>query len=327
MRPHSRPQHYSNFARQSAAGTPFQNWHSRLVSFHALTDNICHGIAELQLVSMPDASNSKCHWFKLPAELRNQIYQLCLVGHHRIHVIVRREEVKASQASYKWTLPIPQEPSILATSKRIRQEALAMYYSNSMLQIAAPYHCTALPGLLSTYTTRLGSERLKLLSSARLMINMFSRGHWIVSCQLSQQGVLSVAINRFCKEGSHGPVQQSNQCSCDLVASASARAPQDRTGQDLLEVLRAFAKWYEPQESQDVCKSCGLKMLKRVVRKEDQDWTYPDRNRIHTVRSSRGRRTSDGATWSNSILSRRYRPSSNQDDLAYKLTCLSTAVL
>ena len=260
--------------------------------------------------NMQDATNSTCHWLKLPAELRNQIYQLCVVYDDAIELTAYAEEAKpftnALRPSLKWTIHVPQEPSILATAKRIRQEALGYYYGANTFQVNVPYpifdanaHCDwlvkgilasnhpgyhyiPLPDLLSSFATYLGLKRCRLLRSVRLKINRartINGGDWVVSCRLVDQDVISVAINSFYKEGVSKQYTQRSQCSCDLTASARARALQMRTAQNLVEVLRAFAEWYTPEASQIACTSCGLKTIKRRKpyprRSRGQQWHFP----------------------------------------------------
>lgn len=117
--------------------------------------------------SLPQSLESPL--FKLSAELRNQIYELCLIYDRPLFIscTVRQQPngAKSYNPNYSRgpkTPPRlhPREPGLLRVSRRIRSDALAMFYGRNAFQ--APD-----ADLMKFWLFYLGSERRGMLTAVR----------------------------------------------------------------------------------------------------------------------------------------------------------------
>ncbi|KAK4610101.1 hypothetical protein CLAFUW4_13743 [Fulvia fulva] len=96
--------------------------------------------------------STRCHLLELPAELRNQIYELVLTGTLRYRL--RRGYSRRSVVSFL-------APALLCTCKAIYQEALGIYYSAATFELRSV-------GYLSKWMGRIRPDYLKLVITVHL---------------------------------------------------------------------------------------------------------------------------------------------------------------
>ncbi|USW56228.1 hypothetical protein Slin15195_G095470 [Septoria linicola] len=229
--------------------------------------------------------NSQCPLFRLPGELRNRIYRLCLVEPNGLTVDIRRkpptgrvkdyhntdhEDVHAFADSKQWLVVPPKEPPLLGVCKLIRSEAFAVFYGENLFSIPlAPQRHSILfdsdvtSRLLRYFAKALGPAQVKALGSLRIGFPdrpwawVAGRTYWATS-RRNVNGTIIVTLEGY--DGIRLEGQKTVYCPCELVQFANKGKPK---GDRLISVLKRFCDDYFPKASGFTCKGCGLPTLDR----------------------------------------------------------------
>ncbi|CAK3936123.1 Hypothetical predicted protein [Lecanosticta acicola] len=97
-----------------------------------------------------ERSEPTCRLLNLPAELRNEIYELVLVSSGRIELTTTRPKSL-------------REPAFLAISRQIRTEATAIYYGSNTFCRKVYYNDGRRWSLLEKWLRKIGPERCSML--------------------------------------------------------------------------------------------------------------------------------------------------------------------
>lgn len=133
---------------------------------------------------------------KLPAELRNRIYRLVLVQPYGIDV----SRIRA-----------PNEPALLATCSQVREEALAVYYSENIFYEFVWSWCQRF-NEDSNWLESIGVMRAKLITeykihlmnssmSAQKIRELLTSGHANGVSDIFEQGGMSLKLVEFRRFG------------------------------------------------------------------------------------------------------------------------------
>ncbi|KAF1837802.1 hypothetical protein BDW02DRAFT_576898 [Decorospora gaudefroyi] len=122
--------------------------------------------AHLPIHTTQPASQSTSLFFRLPAELRNQIYELLLCPN-----TPRTKDLSTYHAHHNAHLPPTISPAILSTCHRIHHEAKNLPYTTHIFH-AHPSLLTALPHLLSPLNPVLCPEGLTQIRRWQLTLRL-----------------------------------------------------------------------------------------------------------------------------------------------------------
>jgi len=142
-------------------------------SFGGSIEQHPHHIQTHTALSAMTCSDEHSHSMRLPAELRDRIYELALVSDEQFEIDVKYS--RNDRRKYVRTIRPPVEPPLLRVSRQIRDEALPVHYGNNIF-------CGMDKVGFGVWLQRLGPQKRSLLRHLRSFKLSFSNVHSAKLC-------------------------------------------------------------------------------------------------------------------------------------------------
>lgn len=182
-----------------------------------------------------DQPRDACLLLKLPAELRNRIFELALIEDKPIDMGTwgknpDRRDGAAVLCAYRMVVGAS-EPSLLRTCQNVRKEGLPIYYGQNVFHYSSAFA----PNSWKDWLAKINPEKVKMVNQFRVGLDWSCpdpppmwkavNDHWMACEWIEEQGIALKEENVFVKVGVSRGVFWTN----DPTAEAKILSPLAKT--------------------------------------------------------------------------------------------------